>query len=152
MPLTAITYGTFDMFHIGHLRLLERIRGMSDRLIVGVSTDEFNALKGKKAMIAYEERRDIVAALRCVDLVIPEHTWGQKAADIEQHGVGLFAMGGDWAGRFDELKTLCDVAYLERTQGVSSTELRTSLKRVLEKEQDLADMFELLKSVRNGME
>ena len=152
MPLTAITYGTFDMFHIGHLRLLERIRGMSDRLIVGVSTDEFNALKGKKAMIAYEERRDIVAALRCVDLVIPEHTWGQKAVDIEQYGVGLFAMGGDWAGRFDELKTLCDVAYLERTQGVSSTELRTSLKRVLEKEQDLTDMFELLKSLRRGMD
>lgn len=152
MPLTAITYGTFDMFHVGHLRLLERMRERCDKVIVGVSTDEFNALKGKKALIPYEERRDIVSALRCVDLVIPEHDWAQKSVDIRQYNVDLFVMGSDWAGHFDELKSLCDVVYLERTQGVSSTELRTSLKRVLEKEQDLAEIFEILRYLRNEID
>lgn len=152
MPLTAITYGTFDMFHVGHLRLLERMRERCDKVIVGVSTDEFNALKGKKALIPYEERRDIVSALRCVDLVIPEHDWAQKSVDVRHYSVDLFVMGSDWAGHFDELKALCDVVYLERTQGVSSTELRTSLKRVLEKEQDLAEMFDILRYLRNGID
>lgn len=152
MSVTALTYGTFDMFHIGHLRLLERMREISDRVIVGVSTDEFNALKGKKALIPYEERRDIVAALRCVDLVIPEQDWAQKSGDISQYGVDLFVMGSDWTGHFDALESQCRVLYLQRTQGVSSTELRHSLKRVLEKEEDLAKMFDLLKSLRNGMD
>ena len=128
MAVVAITYGTFDMFHIGHLRLLERIRSQSDRLIVGVSTDEFNALKGKKALIPYEERRDIIAALRCVDLVIPEVCWEQKVSDIREHCVDAFFMGEDWAGRFDFLLPHCRVVYLPRTVDISTTSLKESIR------------------------
>ena len=93
MSRTILTYGTFDLFHIGHLKILMRARALGDRLIVGVSTDSFNAKKGKKSIIPFEHRRDIVAALRCVDLVIPEEDWEQKVDDIRRHGVQVFAMG-----------------------------------------------------------
>ena len=123
--LTAITYGTFDLFHIGHLQLLKRARAMGDRLIVGVSTDEFNASKGKSAIVSFEQRSAILEALRCVDLVIPERSWAQKKGDIFEHGVGLFVMGDDWRGKFDHLQTSsCRVEYLARTTGVSTSYLR----------------------------
>jgi glycerol-3-phosphate cytidylyltransferase len=121
---TVITYGTFDLFHRGHLRLLERLKHLGDRLIVGVSTDEFNALKGKRSFISYEDRAAIVGAVRHVDLVIPERSWDQKRDDIKAHGVDVFAIGDDWAGKFDSLKDCCEVVYLSRTEGVSSTALR----------------------------
>src|SRR5690606_3085285 len=100
---TVLTYGTFDLFHIGHLRLLERLRALGDRLIVGVSTDDFNRVKGKKTVVPYTDRVAIVSALRCVDVVIPETSWDQKAQDIERYGVSIFGMGSDWEGHFDEL-------------------------------------------------
>ncbi|WP_312224753.1 adenylyltransferase/cytidyltransferase family protein [Stutzerimonas nitrititolerans] len=149
---TVITYGTFDMFHVGHLRLLKRMRDLGERVIVAVSTDEFNVLKGKRALVPYEERREIIEALRCVDLVIPECTWEQKAEDIRKYDVGLFVMGSDWVGNFDYLNELCEVVYLERTHGVSSTELRESLGRLLGNELEIKNIFELLKSLRSGME
>lgn len=124
MSRTVITYGTFDMFHVGHLRLLKRMRELGDRVIVAVSTDEFNTLKGKKALIPYEERREIVEAIQFVDLVIPESSWGQKEGDIRQYGVDCFVMGNDWSGHFDHLSELCVVVYLERTKDVSSSYLR----------------------------
>ncbi|TRO07476.1 glycerol-3-phosphate cytidylyltransferase [Ectopseudomonas mendocina] len=124
MSRTVITYGTFDMFHVGHLRLLKRMRELGERIIVAVSTDEFNALKGKKALIPYEERREILEALRFVDLVIPESSWEQKADDIRQYGVDCFVMGNDWQGHFDHLEKWCEVVYLERTKNVSSSYLR----------------------------
>lgn len=127
MPRTILTYGTFDLFHIGHLRILERARALGDRLVVGVSTDDFNAKKGKKSVIPYEHRRDIVAALRCVDLVIPEEDWEQKVQDIKDHAVAVFAMGDDWAGRFDFLSAHCEVHYLSRTPEISTTVIRTDL-------------------------
>ena len=126
----AITYGTFDLFHVGHLRLLQRIRAMSERLVVAVSTDEFNASKGKHSLIPYEHRCEIVGALSCVDQVIPERNWEQKRADITSHGVDLLVMGGDWKGRFDDLADVCDVLYLERTAGISSSYLREFLGRL----------------------
>lgn len=123
--LTVITYGTFDLFHVGHLRLLERARAMGDRLVVGVSTDEFNASKGKSATVSFDQRRAILAALRCVDLIIPERSWAQKEGDILEHGVGLFVMGDDWRGKFDHLQTpSCRVEYLARTSGISTSYLR----------------------------
>jgi len=131
MSRTVITYGTFDMFHIGHLRLLKRMRELGDRLIVGVSTDEFNELKGKRALVPFEDRREIVEAIAFVDLVIPERSWEQKTADICQYGVDCFVMGSDWNGHFDHLETLCEVVYLERTLGVSSTELRQAIGKLL---------------------
>ena len=121
---TGITYGTFDLFHIGHLRLLERTATHCDRLVVGVSTDEFNGLKGKRTAVPFPDRAEIVSALRCVDLVIPEVTWEQKATDIRTHGVDVLVMGDDWSGKFDDLADLCEVLYLPRTPGISTTELR----------------------------
>jgi glycerol-3-phosphate cytidylyltransferase len=121
---TVITYGTFDLFHIGHLRLLQRLRSLGDRLVVGVSTDEFNAVKGKKTVVPYAHRADIVASIREVDTVFPEDNWAQKRDDIVRERADIFAMGDDWVGRFDDLSDLCKVVYLPRTRDVSTTEIR----------------------------
>lgn len=124
---TIITYGTFDLFHVGHLRILERARSLGDRLIVGVSTDEFNAQKGKVSAIPYVDRAEIVSALSCVDRVIPEVSWDQKISDIGRWAIDVFVMGGDWVGRFDHLAEYCEVVYLSRTEGVSSTMIKRKL-------------------------
>jgi cytidyltransferase-related domain len=127
-PSTVVlTYGTFDLFHVGHLRLLERLRALGDRLIVGVSTDEFNARKGKKSAIAFEDRIEIVQALRCVDMAIPEDDWEQKPRDIERYSVTIFGMGDDWKGKFDDLSAYCNVVYLPRTEGISTTLIKQGL-------------------------
>lgn len=124
---TVITYGTFDLFHIGHLRILERARALGDRLCVGISSDEFNAVKGKHCAIPYKHRSAIVAGLKCVDEVFPEERWEQKEADIRRTGADIFVMGQDWQGKFDHLSDLCEVVYLDRTEGISTTELKTAL-------------------------
>lgn len=124
----VITYGTFDLFHIGHLRLLERLRGLGDHLTVAVSTDEFNALKGKSSIVPYADRAAIVANCRFVDAVIPESSWDQKAQDVTRYGIDIFGMGDDWAGRFDSLESRCKVVYLPRTTGISSTSIKERLK------------------------
>lgn len=128
MSKVILTYGTFDLFHVGHLRLLKRLRELGDYLIVGVSTDEFNAVKGKKTIISFEDRINIVSELKCVDLTIPEADWEQKKTDIKKYDVSVFGMGHDWSGKFDYLKELCDVVYLPRTEGVSSSELKSRLQ------------------------
>jgi glycerol-3-phosphate cytidylyltransferase len=120
----VLTYGTFDLFHVGHLNLLQKAKEQGDFLIVAVSTDEFNAVKGKKSFFCYEDRKRIVEACRFVDLVIAEDSWEQKVHDIEHHGVDVFVMGEDWKGKFDELETYCAVKYLPRTSGVSSSQIR----------------------------
>ena len=130
MMVTVITYGTFDLFHIGHLRLLQRAKALGDRLIVGVSTDEFNEKKGKKALFPYEQRAEIVANIKCVDFVIPEESWEQKVDDIKKYNVDIFVMGEDWKGKFDYLNEFCKVVYLPRTEGISSTELRNMLQSI----------------------
>ncbi|TDM06393.1 MAG: glycerol-3-phosphate cytidylyltransferase [Ideonella sp. MAG2] len=124
MTKTVITYGTFDMFHVGHVRLLKRLRALGDRLLVGCSTDEFNALKGKRGVIPYEQRVEMLLACRYVDDVFPEHDWGQKRDDILHKKADIFAMGDDWAGKFDDLGDITQVIYLPRTPSISSTELR----------------------------
>ena len=123
----VITYGTFDLFHIGHLRLLKRAKGLGDYLIVGLSTDEFNATKGKKTVIPYKQRKEIIEGLGLVDKVIPEKSWEQKEEDIIFNEVNLFVMGDDWKGHFDDLSILCEVLYLPRTPGISSTEIKQKL-------------------------
>ena len=120
----VITYGTFDTLHHGHIRLLRRARALGDYLIVALSTDEFNAMKGKKAIFSYEERKYDLEALRMVDLVIPERTWEQKASDVQLYHADVFAMGDDWTGKFDFLKDHCEVVYFERTPSISSTQIR----------------------------
>lgn len=127
MGINVITYGTFDMFHIGHLNLLRRAKSLGDKLIVGVSTDEFNAGKNKQTVIPWEQRAGIVSAIDCVDEVIPESSWDQKSENIIQYEVGCLVMGSDWTGKFDDLMGLCDVIYLERTEGISSTKIKNSL-------------------------
>ncbi len=124
---TVLTYGTFDLFHVGHVRLLRRLAELGDELVVAVSTDEFNATKGKTSIISYEDRAEIVASVRYVDKVIPENGWEQKRQDIVDHGVDVFAMGSDWEGKFDDLADLCEVRYLDRTDGISSTQLKEQL-------------------------
>ncbi|MFM2340725.1 MAG: hypothetical protein RLZZ592_378 [Pseudomonadota bacterium] len=126
-PTVAITYGTYDLFHIGHVRLFERIRQRYDRLIVAVSTDEFNAIKGKRSIVPFADRLAIVQACRHVDEVIAETHWGQKSEDIQRLGIDALVMGSDWDGHFDELKPLCDVIYLPRTEGVSSSDLKSGI-------------------------
>jgi glycerol-3-phosphate cytidylyltransferase len=121
---TAITYGTYDLFHVGHVRLFQRIKERCDFLIVAVSTDEFNAVKGKASVMPFADRLELVRSCRFVDLAIAENGWDQKESDIAAYGVDAFYMGDDWTGRFDHLKALCDVHYLPRTNGVSSTLLK----------------------------
>lgn len=130
MKRTIITYGTFDLFHIGHLRLLNRLSQLGDSLVVGVSTDEFNAAKGKKSIIKFEDRIDIVRNLRCVDMAIPEEAWDQKEKDIQKYEVSIFGMGHDWKGKFDYLGKFCDVVYLPRTDNVSTTQIKQLLSVV----------------------
>lgn len=125
---TVITYGTFDLFHIGHLNLLRRISELGNRLVVGVSTDEFNALKGKKTIVSYEDRAKIVSAICYVDAVFPEENWEQKRADILREKAHIFAMGSDWSGKFDDLNDLCQVVYLPRTENISTTDIKTLVK------------------------
>ena len=126
----VLTYGTFDTLHFGHIRLLQRARALGDYLIVGLSTDEFNALKKKKSFHSWEERKAHLEALRYVDLVIPEERWEQKKFDINLYHVDVFTMGSDWSGRFDELNEFCEVKYLDRTDGISSTLIRGGLRNV----------------------
>lgn len=123
----VITYGTFDLLHVGHLNLLERLRALGDHLTVAVSTDEFNRKKNKICSMAYADRARIVAALKCVDHVIPEHSWEQKPGDIQEYDITIFGMGGDWEGHFDNLRAYCEVIYLPRTEGISSTSLKESI-------------------------
>lgn len=118
---TVITYGTFDILHVGHINLLRRARELGDRLIVGLSTDEFNAGKHKTSLLDFKNRRATLEAIRYVDLVIPEFSWEQKVDDVKKHHVDVFAIGDDWAGKFDFLSELCEVCYLSRTAHISST-------------------------------
>jgi len=123
---TVITYGTFDLLHYGHIEILRRAKELTEggKLIVAISSDEFNAIKGKTSHMPYEKRKELVEAIRYVDEVIPEHNWEQKKNDVTDHKVDLFVMGNDWQGKFDELKELCEVVYLERTPSISSTAIK----------------------------
>lgn len=124
----VITYGTFDLLHRGHINLLKRAREMGDYLVVGLSSDAFNAVKNKKSFYSYEERKLVLEAVRHVDEVIPEDNWEQKESDIREHGIDVFVMGDDWKGKFDHLKGLCEVVYLPRTEGVSTTQIKAQLR------------------------
>lgn len=123
----VITYGTFDLLHHGHIRLLERAKGLGDYLIVAISTDDFNLGKGKVCAYSYEERAHIVKAIRYVDEVIPEISWEQKISDIKEKDIDIFVIGDDWAGKFDFLKEYCEVVYLPRTEGISTTQTKGKL-------------------------
>lgn len=120
----VLTYGTFDLFHVGHIRLLERARALGDYLVVGLSTDEFNLIKGKNSVFSYAERCAILSAVRHVDKIIPEDTWDQKVSDVLANEIDVFVIGDDWQGKFDFLKPHCEVTYLPRTAGISTTYIK----------------------------
>ncbi len=123
----VITYGTYDLLHVGHINLLRRAKELGDYLIVVVSSDEFNAIKGKKAYYSFEDRKKILEAIKYVDEVLPEYTWEQKIDDVVNNNVDVFVMGDDWAGKFDFLKDYCEVVYLPRTEGISTTKIKEDL-------------------------
>jgi glycerol-3-phosphate cytidylyltransferase len=122
---TVLTYGTYDLLHKGHILLLERAKQLGDYLIVGLSTDEFNRVKNKECVYPYEDRLLIVSAIKYVDKVIPEERWEQKVDDIKRYKVDVLVMGNDWDGQFDSLREYCEVVYLPRTPGISTTAIKT---------------------------
>lgn len=125
-----ITYGTFDMLHYGHINLLRRAKERGDYLIVALSTDEFNwNSKQKRTYFSYEKRKQLLEAIRYVDLVIPEESWDQKVSDIKLYQVDEFVMGDDWQGKFDFVadETSAEVIYLERTPEISTTQIKQDL-------------------------
>ncbi len=125
----VLTYGTFDLLHYGHIRLLKRAKELGDYLIVALSTDEFNELKNKAAYHNYETRKMMLEAIRYVDLVIPEENWEQKKDDVINYHVDVVVMGSDWkdSPRFDYLKEYCEVVYLDRTEGISTSQIKEDL-------------------------
>ena len=125
--IRVITYGTFDLLHYGHINMLKRAKELGDYLIVGVSTNEFNKIKGKKCYFAYDDRKRLVESIRYVDLVIPEVNWDQKINDIKEYKVDIFVIGDDWKGKFDYLKEYCKVIYLPRTPEISTTKIKNDL-------------------------
>ena len=125
--IKVITYGTFDLFHFGHLELLRRAKELGDQLVVAVSTDEFNRIKRKKCVYPYEHRFKIVEAIQYVDKYIPEKNWEQKRKDILSNKIQIFTIGDDWEGKFDELSDICKIVYIERTKGISTSNLKENL-------------------------
>jgi len=153
MKKIILTYGTFDMFHIGHLRLLQRLSKLGDELIVAVSSDEFNEIKNKTVLIPYDQRAEIVQNISCVDKVIPEHNWEQKILDVQKYNVDVFAMGDDWTGEFDFLQEYCEVVYLERTKDISTTQLKKSLTNFLSiPKEDILNAFKVIEALKKDFE
>ncbi len=124
-----LTYGTFDLLHYGHIEILRRAKELGDYLVVALSTDEFNESKGKTAYHSYETRKKMLEAIRYVDLVIPENNWEQKLDDVREYHIDTVVMGSDWANsdKFDYLKEYCNLVFLERTPGVSTTMIKNDL-------------------------
>ncbi len=130
-----ITYGTFDTFHYGHLNLLKRARELGDYLVVALSTDEFNRIKNKEVFHSYKQRKEYLKMLKIVDLIIPETNWEQKEKDIKDNQIDILVMGDDWKGKFDKLNKYCEVRYLPRTKGISSSDIKQCLLKNSKTEQ-----------------
>lgn len=126
----VITYGTFDLLHYGHINILRRAKQQGDYLIVALSTDEFNwDSKQKKCFFDYQKRKQLLEAVRYVDLVIPEESWQQKIEDIKKYHVDTFVIGDDWQGKFDFLAEHCEVIYLPRTPEISTSQIKAEIKQ-----------------------
>ena len=121
----VITYGTFDLFHIGHWNLLKRAKNQGDYLIVAISTDKFNTDKGKTSSMNFSERKEVVQSISFVDEVITEDDWDQKISDVKLHNIDVFVIGDDWENKFDFLEKYCKVIYLKRTKGISTTPIKS---------------------------
>ena len=148
----VLTYGTFDLLHYGHIELLRRAKALGDYLIVALSTDEFNSLKGKKAYHSYDTRKKMLEAIRYVDLVIPEEKWEQKIDDVKDYKVDVVVMGSDWADsdKFDYLKDYCELTFLPRTEGISTTKIKKDLG-LIEPSDDFSSLPEIKKQKNKSM-
>lgn len=129
----VLTYGTFDLLHYGHLNILKKCKQLGDYLVVALSSDEFNEIKGKKSVMSFEERKEILENIKYVDEVIREDHWNQKIDDVKNHDIDIFVMGDDWKGEFDFLKDYCEVIYLPRTKSISTTLLKQIINEDKEK-------------------
>lgn len=129
----VLTYGTFDLLHYGHLNILKKCKQLGDYLVVALSSDEFNEIKGKKSVMSFEERKEILENIKYVDEVIREDHWDQKIDDVKKHDIDIFVMGDDWKGKFDFLKDYCEVIYLPRTKSISTTLLKQIINEDEEK-------------------
>lgn len=130
---TVVTFGTFDLFHYGHLKILERAAALGDRLVVGVSSDAFNFEKKKKYPVFSEDHRmEIVAAIRHVDGVFLEESFEKKRDYLVEHQADIFVMGDDWRGKFDSFSDTCEVIYLERTPELSTTEYKAIIRNLID--------------------
>ena len=123
----VITYGTFDLLHVGHINLLRRAKALGSYLTVAVSTDAFNRLKHKDCLMPFEQRKAIIQSIKYVDATINEEDWEQKINDIQKYSIDIFAIGDDWQGKFDYLNAYCEVVYLPRTEGISSTLVKETM-------------------------
>ena len=121
---TVVTFGTFDIFHVGHLRILEKARAMGTHLIVGVSTDKLNFdKKGRYPVYSEDERKEIILSLKCVDSIFDEESLEQKGEYLERYSANILVMGDDWEGKFDMYREICEVVYFQRTPAISTTEV-----------------------------
>jgi len=125
-----VTYGTFDIMHIGHINMLRRARGLGDELYVGLSSDSFNMIKNKKSVLDYENRKIVLESLRYVNFVFPEENWEQKHTDVKKYGIDTFVIGDDWEGKFDFLRDYCNVLYLPRTPSISTSMLKEKILKI----------------------
>lgn len=126
--IKILTYGTFDLLHFGHINLLKRAKALGDYLMVGLSTDEFNQGKNKRAYYSFENRKVILESISFVDQVIPENSWNQKIEDVLKYNIDIFVMGDDWKGHFNFLEDYCEVIYLPRTIGISTSKVKSDLR------------------------
>jgi choline-phosphate cytidylyltransferase len=127
--ITVVTFGTYDLFHVGHLNILRRAKDLGDRLVVGVSSDELNYRKKRiRPTYPLDHRMAIVESVRFVDEVFVEHAMEEKREYLLQHGADILVMGDDWEGRFDEFSDICRVVYLPRTVGISSTDVKVRIR------------------------
>ncbi|SET64057.1 glycerol-3-phosphate cytidylyltransferase [Thorsellia anophelis] len=129
--MKVLTYGSFDIIHLGHINLLKRAKELGSELFVGLSTDEFNFLKNKKPAMDYANRFSVLSSVKYVNYVFPENTWEQKKNDIIKYKIDILVMGDDWKGKFDFLKDFCEVIYLPRTPDISSTGIKTNAHLIM---------------------
>lgn len=125
---TVLTYGTFDLLHYGHINFLKKAKSMGDVLIVGLSSDEFNLEKGKKSFYNFDIRKDMLSAIKYVDEIFVQNSFEQKADDIKKYHADILVSSEDWKGKYDYLKDLCEVVYLDRTPGISTSQIKKNME------------------------
>ena len=126
---TILTYGTFDLLHYGHILFLKKAKSMGDILIVGLSSDKFNLEKGKKSFYDYKKRKEMLSSIKYVDKIFVQNSFEQKANDIKKYNVDILVSSEDWKGKYDYLKDRCEVIYLDRTPGISTSKIKSIIKQ-----------------------